>query len=257
MFIRNERSIKEFRQAYPIVTTLVIIHLGLWIIIDLLQLPFGDTLYQFGAGSNYYIHQGEYWRLITPIFLHVNLTHALFNSFSLVLFGPALEQMLGRTKFIIAYLAAGFIGNLGTYLFGSLDFSFVHVGASGAIFGLFGIYIFMVTFRKHLIDQTSSQIILTIVIVGLIMTFIRQNINIYGHIFGFIGGFAIAPIVLTGAKMYNHWATVATRRNHSDDSIQFDPNRWNKKRFPAKWKNHIWWIIFAILVFLGLMSRIL
>ncbi|CDQ40912.1 MULTISPECIES: rhomboid family intramembrane serine protease [Virgibacillus] len=257
MFIRNERSLKEFITSYPVVSTLVIVHLALWLIINFLQLSIGETIYQLGAGSNFYINQGEYWRLVTPIFLHADLMHALFNSFSLVLFGPALEQMLGRTKFIIAYLVAGIAGNLGTYFFGPSEFWYVHVGASGAIFGLFGIYVFMVAFRKHLIDQTSSQIILTIFVVGLIMTFIRANINVYGHIFGFIGGFAIAPVVLANAKMYNPWVTMATRRKDDSETISFDPNRWKKKRIPRSMKKNIWWIIFILLVLLGIISRIM
>ncbi|MFU0789219.1 rhomboid family intramembrane serine protease [Virgibacillus proomii] len=257
MFIRNERSIKEFMQSYPVVSALVIIHLVLWFIINFLQLPIGIMIYQLGEGNNYFISQGEYWRLITPIFLHADLMHVLFNSFSLVLFGPALEQMLGRSKFTLAYLLAGLIGNIGTYLFAPSNYFFTHVGASGAIFGLFGIYLFMVSFRKHLIDQVSSQIITTILVIGLIMTFIRPNINIYGHIFGFIGGFIIAPVVLAGAKAYNPWASLVRRKRYKndDDSIQFDPNRWEKRRFPRSTKKNILWIILGVLALLGLLSR--
>ncbi|WP_233880182.1 rhomboid family intramembrane serine protease [Virgibacillus halodenitrificans] len=256
MFLRNERSIKEFMSYYPVVSVLVILHLALWFIIDFLQLPIGESLYQWGAGSNYLINQGEWWRLITPIFLHAGLMHALFNSFSLVLFGPALEQMLGKTKFVLAYVGAGFIGDLGTYLLGPDSFWYTHVGASGAIFGLFGIYIFMVVFRKHLIDQANSQIVVTIFVIGLVMTFVRSNINIYAHIFGFIGGFAIAPLVLTKARAYSPWRS---RRDYdpSDTSIKFDPNRWKKRRMPAQLKKNIFWIIFGVLVVLGLFSRFL
>ncbi|MUK89721.1 rhomboid family intramembrane serine protease [Ornithinibacillus sp. L9] len=251
MFIRTERSLKEFMQFYPIVSTLVIIHLALWILIHFLQLPFGIQLYQWGAGNNFFITMGEYWRLITPIFLHVDLMHTLFNSFALVLFGPALEQMLGKFKFIFAYLGAGIIGNLGSYLFGP-EF-YTHVGASGAIYGIFGIYIFMVAFRKHLIDTGNSQIITTIFIIGLVMTFIQPNINIYGHIFGFIGGFILASVVLINAKPYSPWRN---QRFRDDSEIQFDPNRWNKKRFPKKFKKNFLWIIIAVLVLLGLLSRL-
>ncbi|AIF42380.1 rhomboid family intramembrane serine protease [Virgibacillus sp. SK37] len=256
MFLRNERSIKEFMHNYPVVSVLVIIHLALWFIIDFIQLPIGESIYQWGAGSNYLINQGEWWRLITPIFLHAGLMHALFNSFSLVLFGPALEQMLGKTKFVLAYVGAGFVGDLGTYLLGPDSFWYTHVGASGAIFGLFGIYIFMVVFRKHLIDQANSQIVVTIFVIGLVMTFVRSNINIHAHIFGFIGGFAIAPLVLTKAKAYSPWRN---RRVYdpNDTSIKFDPNRWNKRRMPAKLKKNIFWIIFGVLVLLGLFSRFL
>src|SRR5699024_2025421 len=145
----------------------------------------------------------------------------LFNSFALVLFGPALEQMLGKLKFIAAFLGAGLIGNLATFLLGPALYS--HVGASGAIYGLFGIYAFMFAFLKHLIDPSSSQFINIILVLVLIMTFVRSGINVYAHVFGFIGGFALAPLVLNSVRPYTpwlRWGYVA------DESVRFDPNRW-------------------------------
>src|SRR5690625_3147835 len=149
MFIRQERSLKEFISFYPIVSALVIIHIALWFLIDFSQSSFGRQLLLWGVGNNALIHEGEYWRLFTPIFLHGGLRHVLFNSFSLVLFGPALEQMLGRVKFIIVYIAAGLIGNIATLLFGPVMYT--HLGASGAVFGLLGAYMYMVFMRRDLI----------------------------------------------------------------------------------------------------------
>ncbi|WP_174615745.1 rhomboid family intramembrane serine protease [Virgibacillus ihumii] len=252
MFIRTERSIKEFKQFYPIVSTLVIIHLVLWLICDFLQLPFAVQLESWGSGNNYYIYQGQYWRLITPIFLHAGLTHALFNSFALVLFGPALEQMLGKYKFILAYFTAGIAGNIATFLLGPPIY--ISVGASGAIYGLFGIYMFMVAFRKHLIDQNNSQIIVVIFVIGAVMTFIQPGVNVYAHVFGFIGGFAIAPLVLTNTRPFSPWRN---KRYKNNDGIQFDPNRWKKRRIPKSVYKYAFWTFLAILVLFGLLGRIL
>ncbi|MBP1971454.1 membrane associated rhomboid family serine protease [Virgibacillus natechei] len=255
MFIRTERSVKEFIQFYPIVAGLVIINLVLWLIIDFLQLPIGSWIYQLGVGSNYYIEDGQYWRLFTPIFLHAGLMHVLFNSFALVLFGPALEQMLGKFKFIVAYIGAGVAGNLGTYILGASEIWNLHLGASGAVYGLFGMYVFMIAFRQHLIDPGSRQIVMVIFIVGLIMTFVRPNINIYAHIFGFIGGFAIAQLVLTNAQPFSPWRN-QKRRYKDDDAVQFDPQRWKKKRIPQKMKKNIVWIVIGGLVLIGVLSRL-
>lgn len=253
MFIRSEKSIKEFIQFYPIVSTIVIIHLVLLLIVRILALPIGGQLYQWGAGSNILIHDGEYWRLLTSIFFHAGFSHALFNSFSLVLFGPALEQMLGKSKFICTYLLAGLAGNLGTYIVEPTAF-YTYIGASGAIYGLFGLYIFMVVFRKHLIDSQNSRIVVTILVIGLIMTFIRPGINVYAHVFGFLGGLALGPVVLSNAHPFSVWKS---QKQGNSGSVQFNPNRWQKKRRNNGILKTVLWTAFIILVVLGIFSRFL
>lgn len=254
MFIRTERSLKEFIHFYPVVSSLIIINLVLWFIVHFLPFEFGKQLYIWGAGHNYLVYvYKEYWRLFTPIFLHGNLMHALLNSFSLVIFGPALEQMLGKNKFIIGYLLAGIAGNIGTYAVNPLSTTW-HIGASGAIYGLFGMYIFIVMFRKHLINPSDSQIILTIFVIGLLFTFIRPGINIYAHVFGFIGGVAIAPLLLQNVQPFSLYRN---RRSWDNKSTTFDPNRWRKRRIPQKVKKNIMWIIIGGLIILGIIGRIL
>src|SRR5699024_2891574 len=154
------------------------------------------------------------------------LMHTLFNSFALVLFGPALEQMLGKFKFIIAYIGAGFIGNLATYLVAPTAF-YVHVGVSGAIYGLFGIYIFMVFFLKHLIHHVNALNVITISVIGAIMTFLSSVINIYAYVFGSLGGFSLESLILQNVEPFSHWRN---RRVRDDASIQFNPDRWQNKR---------------------------
>lgn len=252
MFIRSEKSIKEFIQFYPVVSTIVIIHLAL-LIVDILSLPIGEQLLQWGVGSNILIQEGEYWRLLTSIFFHAGLSHTLFNSLALVLFGPALEQMLGKSKFILTYLLAGLAGNLGTYFVEPLAF-YTYVGASGAIYGLFGIYIFMIVFRKHLIDSQNARIVVTILIIGLIMTFIRPGINVSAHIFGFLGGLALGPVVLANAQPFSVWQN---KKNPNQGSVQFNPNRWQNKRSNKKIIKMVLWIFFGVLVILGIVGRFL
>ncbi|WP_442862503.1 rhomboid family intramembrane serine protease [Bacillus sp. USDA818B3_A] len=116
----------------------------------------------------------------------------LFNSISLILFGPALERLLGSRKFLFIYLFSGVLANVATLLFEPLTYT--HVGSSGAIFGLFGYYIAIIIFRKRLISQPNSQIILVLCAVSLIMTFLQPNINVIAHLFGLLGGFLIGAI---------------------------------------------------------------
>lgn len=193
MFTRTE-NLRTFLKLYPIISIIIGIHLLLWL---LFFLPIQNVhlLLEKMIGFNYWIAAGEYWRLITPIFLHSGFGHMIFNSFSIILFGPALERMLGKSRFLVAYFGAGFFANTATYFLEPLQY--IHVGSSGAIFGLFGIYVYMVMFRKDLIDRNNSQIILTILVIGLVMTFVNSNTNIAAHLFGLLGGLALGPILIT------------------------------------------------------------
>ncbi len=187
MFTRTE-SFRDFLRLYPVISLLVAIHLVIYLAISLPFLP-GDFVFSSLAGVNFYISAGEYWRLVTPIFVHAGFSHFLFNSFSLVLFGPALERMLGKIKFITIYLTAGIGANIATFLLEPPNY--IHVGASGAIFGLFGYYIAIAIFQKHKISGENSQTIITIAVISVIMTFVQPNINITAHIFGMLAGFLI------------------------------------------------------------------
>ncbi|WP_096202002.1 rhomboid family intramembrane serine protease [Bacillus sp. FJAT-45350] len=251
MFIRNE-NFYTFRRNYPVVTTLVAIHLIIFLWMNILPGLGGNWIYQNGVGFNPAVAQGEYWRLLTPVFMHVGIGHVLFNSFSLVLFGPALERMIGSVKFTIVYLLSGIIANIATYYLGGLTYP-PHLGASGAIFGLFGVYLYMVLNKKELIDQGNSQVVMTIMVIGLVMTFVNTNINIFAHLFGLLGGAALAPIFLMKAKPYSYYSHV-----HDPDEVTFNPNRWKRRRrMNPQTTQKIIWIGFGILVAVGLIVRFL
>lgn len=196
MFTRTE-SLKEFLRFYPIVSTIVFIQVIIFVIG---YLPFFPKIwiYERFSGVNLYVADGELWRLLTPIFLHSGFSHLLFNSFSFILFGPALERIAGKGRFIIIYLLSGIGANLATYLFQPL--TYVHVGSSGAIFGLFGFYLAIIAFQKSMLSRENSQLVVTIAIISVIMTFFQPNINVTAHIFGLVSGFLIGAVLLNTYK---------------------------------------------------------
>lgn len=254
MFFRTE-SVKDFIRFYPIVTTILAIKIIVWLFMFIPN-PIGDLIYIYGVGWNTMIDAGQYWRFISSIFLHdpTGVRHVLFNSFSLILFGPALEQMLGKWKFSSIYLFSGIFANIFTHLLETTP-NYMHLGASGAIYGLLGLYIYMAFFRQDLIDPASRQIIIVFSVIGLIMTFLQSGINQSAHLFGFIGGLALGPVALTRVRPFSPWRNRRPRRSRE---VGFNPNRWNKRRFPRfrVSKNVsaiIWWIILflAILGILG------
>ncbi|WP_100334211.1 rhomboid family intramembrane serine protease [Bacillus alkalisoli] len=236
MFVRTE-NFNTFTRLYPIVTGIIVIHLVFWVLATV-----SNPFYYYTLGINGYISGGEYWRLLTPIFAHVSLMHLLFNSFSLVLFGPELERMLGKVKFVAVYLCAGIIANVATLFLEPP--TYVHLGASGAIFGLFGLYLYMVFFRPDLLSSSNAQIIVIILVIGLVMTFVNSNINYTAHIFGFLGGLALAPIFIGKGS--------------------FQGTRSLRHIFPRGTFGHgrrsgglnFVWILLILLIAFGLMSRL-
>ncbi len=192
MFVRTE-SIRQFIRLYPVITALVAIHIAIFLSMRLPLFP-QKLIFEKLAGVNVLIELGEYWRLVTPIFVHVAFSHLLFNSFSLVLFGPALERALGRIQFILIYISCGVAANVATLILKPPYYT--HIGASGAIFGLFGIYLAIIFLKKEAMPQQGKQVILPIAALSVIMTFFQANINITGHIFGLIAGILIGAVLI-------------------------------------------------------------
>jgi membrane associated rhomboid family serine protease len=137
------------------------------------------------------VADGAYWRLLTSAFLHENLLHIAFNMYALYLFGPFVEQALGRARFIVAYLTMAVGSSVFVYWL-SEPFGLT-IGASGAIFGLFGMaLIFLLKAR-----QDVSTLLVLLAINAFLST--QGNISWQGHLGGFVVGcvlgavFAYAP----------------------------------------------------------------
>src|SRR4051812_49971100 len=106
------------------------------------------TLIGFGAKVNSSIDRGEYWRLVTPIFIHIGFLHIAFNSYALWIVGPQVEKLYGGSRFVILYVLTGIAGVAGSYFYHPLSQS---AGASGAIFGLFGVLlVFGIRYQKNI-----------------------------------------------------------------------------------------------------------
>src|SRR5262245_46245763 len=94
------------------------------------------TLMAFGVKHNPSIDHGQWWRFFTPIFIHIGILHLLFNSYALWVTGPTVEKLYGPARFVILYVLTGVAGVYGSYYYHP---SIISAGASGAIFGLFGV----------------------------------------------------------------------------------------------------------------------
>lgn len=197
MFIRTE-NFKQYTKLYPVVSTLI----GLNLIGFLLtSVPvIGDQIYFEGMHINGFISEGEIWRAFTSMFLHAGFLHLLFNMFSLYLFGPELERMAGKARFLTIYLLAGLGGSLLTYMLYIDNPMYASVGASGAIFGIFGAYASILV-RYYKSTPQLRQILLPIIVISVILTFLQSNVNAASHIGGLITGFMLGMFYFTKQNM--------------------------------------------------------
>ncbi|MFC7685931.1 rhomboid family intramembrane serine protease [Ureibacillus sp. GCM10028918] len=185
MFIRRE-NFKQFLKLYPVVSTIIAINFIVYIITMLPNI--GDEIFYTGMSVNSLIGDGQWWRIITSLFLHAGFMHVLFNMFSLFLFGPELEKIAGKMRFLTIYFLAGIFGNMATFVM--QDGMYASVGASGAIYGIFGAFAALVYYTRRTMPQLK-QVIMPLIIISVIITFISPNINVSGHIGGLITGFLL------------------------------------------------------------------
>ena len=186
MFIRRE-SFSQYIRLYPVVSILLALNIIVFLITILPFIGIKCILPEWE--SIILIAAGEWWRLFTPMFLHAGIMHILFNMFCLFVFGPELEKMAGKTRFLTIYLLSGIFGNVATCI-SYKTWRYAHVGASGAIFGIFGAFGALVYYTKTMLPELR-QIILPIIAISIVMTFIQSNINVTAHIAGLIVGFLI------------------------------------------------------------------
>ncbi|MDR3084937.1 MAG: rhomboid family intramembrane serine protease [Christensenellaceae bacterium] len=157
-------------------------------ILQLFFMPEGQMLVLLGAKINPLIARGELWRLLTACFLHSGPMHILFNLFALYIWGPQVEALLGRLRFGIVYTGAGLFGSLCSFLFSNS----VSVGASGAIFGLFGAFLYFRTRHRQVFNQVFGMQLLVVIGANLVMGFLNAGTDNFAHIGGLIGGFSAA-----------------------------------------------------------------
>ena len=152
---------------------------------------------QFGAKQNALIMAGQYWRFITPIFLHGSWVHLLGNGLSLYLLGGPMEQIYGRRKYFALFLFAGIAGNVLSFFLSPRD----SVGASGALSGLVGAgLVFPIRFRDLVPPEARKSIVTQlawIVALNLGLGFwLRGIVDNWAHLGGFIGGALLALFLI-------------------------------------------------------------
>jgi rhomboid protease GluP len=167
--------------------------------------PTGHQLVQWGSNMSDLTLHGQPWRLLTYVFVHAGLSHLLLNMFSLWLLGLLVEDRVGALRLLLVYLACGVGGGLAslwwhTYTSGGIN----SVGASGAIFGLYGLLLVLLVGKKLVLDKSDRRAMLGLVlylVFSNLLSGLTGNIDNAAHLGGLATGLFVAgPLALIGLK---------------------------------------------------------
>lgn len=187
----------------PIVTyVLIAVNVLVYAVMTVLQYVFhvdqNILLFIFGAKVNALIDAGQVWRLISCMFLHSGIAHLLCNCYAIYIYGPIVERLYGRWRFILIYFISGLSGSILSYAFSPAP----SVGASGAIFGLIGCMLYFRERHPEIFKRIFGKTLFIVLGINLILGFIQTGIDNFGHIGGFLGGFISSwGIGLLGEKV--------------------------------------------------------
>ena len=179
--------------GFFITPILIYANLAVYLLMALSGLGFldfqADDLMKLGANFRPETVNGQWWRLLTSVFLHGGLMHLLANMYGLFFIGSILEPLLGRTRFLGAYLICGIFGSLASI--GWYEAT-VSVGASGAIFGMYGLFLALLLAKIFHPEFAQTFLSSTLIFVGfnLLMGF-QGGIDNAAHIGGLVSGFAV------------------------------------------------------------------
>lgn len=184
------------RQGYYI--TPVLINLNLGVVALMGVSPDSESLIKWGANFEPLTSEGEWWRLVTCCFVHIGILHLLMNMYALFYIGNLLEPYLDKTKFISAYLSTGVASSLTSLWYYDQT---VSAGASGAIFGMYGVFLAMLS--TDVIEKSARKPLLTSIglfVVFSLMNGMKGGIDNAAHIGGLISGLLIGYCFIPSLK---------------------------------------------------------
>ena len=193
IFLRRE-SFKEYLKRYPGIVAIGVICVAYYLFTffgGYLKSSMG--LYNAGAlitlpGIDPFGFT-EPWRYLTSMFMHAGFYHLFHNMFMLIVFAPPLERLMKTKRFVPFYILCGLGGSLmASLLFSAQGEPAISVGASGAVYGILGAYLFMALFRQRMLDVQSKNTIYMILGIGVVTSLMISNINLWAHLGGLLTG---------------------------------------------------------------------
>jgi rhomboid protease GluP len=185
--------IREFFRKTPVCFLIILLN-TVFLILTIIHGGFSlDNFMDMGALKGQAVKKGEYYRMLTVIFLHGGIIHYALNTYAIAILGQRLERLIGSVRFALLYILAGLASSMAIVLFDPYS---ITVGASGAIFGILGIFIYMVVFKRGMISYSERFYIIQLLAINLLITFI-PGVSMAGHLGGLVGGFILGlPLLL-------------------------------------------------------------
>lgn len=185
------------KKGYFITPILIYLNVGIFLLMAVMGLGFisfkGSDLLNWGANFRPLTTNGQWWRLLTGTFLHGGLMHLLANMYGLLFVGIFLEPLLGKTRYTLIYLTTGILASAASIWWYDET---VSVGASGAIFGLYGIFLALLLTKVYEKGFARSFLIGTSVFIGFnLLMGLTGGIDNAAHIGGLLSGFIIGIIL--------------------------------------------------------------
>ena len=166
--------------------------------------PAGESLYALGMTGGRALMEGHWWTVLTATYLHGSLLHILFNVLWIRQLGPTVGQYYGSARFFIIFTCGGAMGFvLSNALSGAPT-----IGASGAIFGLFGALIVYGRSRKGSMASLMTRQVWQWAIFLFIFGFMMSGVNNWAHLGGFIGGWISSRLLVSGADLTEGRVTI-------------------------------------------------
>lgn len=189
---------ENYRRAVYVNYVLIAVNAVYFILLEIIgSTEDVDTMVHYGAlFLPAIVQQKEYWRLLTAMFMHFGIQHIVNNMLILFVLGGTLERALGKVKYLLFYLICG-IGANGVCLWSSLyrDELTVSAGASGAIFGVVGGLLYVVTINRGRLENLNTRQLAIMALFSLYAGFTTVGTNNMAHISGLVIGI-LAAIIL-------------------------------------------------------------
>ena len=182
---------RERRSRFPATIALVIVI----VLVFAIELVTGIPLTQMFANASWLVWQGEVWRLVTAMFLHAGLLHLVVNLISLFQLGRFYELMFGTRRFLFIYFTTGLAASLASVFWTRA----ASVGASGAIFGVLGAFIFSIRrsplWRHHPAGKSLVSQAIFLIAANIILTWTIPQIDKAGHVGGLVAGLLLGAVL--------------------------------------------------------------